>query len=144
MSAPFSDDTWATWRRVSSDGSLSDHRDQWGGAGAPVSVTAASVDVILVELRDRMERIEREIRALSRSRTKRLLSKREAARRLGVDRGTTLEGLIRRGALREVMGKIPDTEIERLLTDGLPAPNRPRARRRAQADEAVAIRDLDV
>src|ERR1700687_2249859 len=47
----------------------------------------------------------------------RLLSKRAAARRLGVDRGTTLQTLIDRGELRTVSVagrvRIPASEIER-------------------------------
>jgi hypothetical protein len=60
------------------------------------------------------------------ARPKRLLSKRAAARAVGIDRRTTLEGLLRDGQLRMVLRKIPDTEIERLLTHGIPE-QKPRA-----------------
>ncbi len=92
-----------------------------------------------------MERLERKLDALSRRRDRRLLSKRAAARLLGIDRGTTLERLIRDGHLRLVMGRVPDTEIERLLAQGLPDVKQ-RARRHPapSRDEAAAIRDLKV
>ncbi len=87
-----------------------------------------------------LERLERKVDALGRSPPK-LLSRRAAARLLGVDRGSTLETLIREGKLRLVAGRIPLSEIERLLADGLPA--RARQRRPAQSpDQAEAIRAL--
>ncbi len=50
-----------------------------------------------------------------------LLSKREAAKRLGIDRGTTLEYLIETGRLRTVtiVGRvrIPVAELDRLCAD---------------------------
>jgi hypothetical protein len=51
---------------------------------------------------------------------------------LSIDRGTTLEALIRSGALRLVMGNIPDTEIERLLSGSpvkVQAKSRPASRK---------------
>lgn len=91
-------------------------------------------------------RIEAKLEALAKARpTGRLLSKRAAARLLGVDRGTTLEALIRDGRLRLVLGKIPDTEIERLLVEGLPEMKPPaRRRERPPRDEVEAIRNLKV
>lgn len=91
-------------------------------------------------------RIEAKVDALAKARpTGRLLSKRAAARLLGIDRGTTLEGFIRDGHLRLVMGKIPDTEIERLLAEGLPELKaRARRRERPDRDEAQAIRNVKV
>jgi hypothetical protein len=47
---------------------------------------------------------------------------------------------MRDGHLRLVMGKIPQVDLERLLAEGLPEPER----RAAPADEAAGIRDLDV
>ncbi len=92
-----------------------------------------------------MERLERKLDALSRRRDCRLLSKRAAARLLGIDRGTTLERLIRDGHLRLVMGRVPDTEIERLLANGLPdAKQRARHHSAPSHDEAAAIRELKV
>lgn len=53
-----------------------------------------------------------------------LLSKKEAARRLGVDRTTTLEKFIASGRLKtvEINGRvrIPRTEVERILSEGVP------------------------
>jgi len=77
--------------------------------------------------RDAAEAIIREIRSLKTqlanvSRSKRLLSKREAAKYLGVSRGRTLDVLIAAGRLRTVrIGgrlKIPLDEVERLATTG--------------------------
>ncbi len=77
--------------------------------------------------RDAAEAILREIRSLKAqlsnvSRSKRLLSKREAAKYLGVSRGRTLDVLIAAGRLRTVrIGgrlKIPLEEVERLATTG--------------------------
>lgn len=63
-----------------------------------------------------------------------LLSQREAARRLGVDRNTTLVALIRTGQLRtvEVNGKrkVPASEVERLAQEGFDS-TMPEPRRRA-------------
>lgn len=72
-----------------------------------------------------------------------LLSKREAARRLRIDRGTTLEELLRSGRLRAVPAlsgkgvRIPSAEVERLQREGLqpgatPAMSAPRKPRRSQ------------
>lgn len=91
-----------------------------------------------------MQRLERKLDAALRP-APRLLSKRAAAKMLGVDRGTTLEGLIRDGALRLVMGRIPLPEIEKLLAEGLPSP-KPRLRRaerRSAEDEAAEIRKFN-
>jgi excisionase family DNA binding protein len=79
---------------------------------------------------------------------RRLLSKREAARRLGIDRGTTLQDLIRSGEIRTVVlagrVKIPASEIERLEAGGnnprsLPAAREraPRARRSTSPGQAI-------
>jgi excisionase family DNA binding protein len=73
-------------------------------------------------------------------RSKELLSLKEAARVLGVDRRTTLTNLIADGVLGtvEVPGsrgiRIPRRELERLLESGLPesAPGRPRRANRAR------------
>lgn len=79
------------------------------------------------------------------------VGKREAARRLGVDRTTTLEDLIRSGAVKTVRWRggvrIPVAELERLAAQGLP-PSKVSARRRmvkaphGGATEVMAI-DLD-
>lgn len=57
-----------------------------------------------------------------------LLSKKEAARRLGVDRATTLEGLIAAGDIKTVpfngRVRIPLAEVERILNEGI-ATNEP-------------------
>lgn len=71
-------------------------------------------------------RIEALEKAKRRSHTH-LLSKREAAKRLGVDRGTTLEVLIATKQLKTVRtGKrvrIPAAEVERLVREGYKAPS---------------------
>jgi excisionase family DNA binding protein len=93
-----------------------------------------------------------------------LLSLREAARRLGVDRSTTLRGLIRTGQLGivEVNGKhkVPASEVERLaqvrrVSEAhtppplpLPVPDSPRrtkkarVRRSPRASGSQSIREL--
>ncbi|OJT16422.1 hypothetical protein BO221_50445 [Archangium sp. Cb G35] len=84
-----------------------------------------------------------------------LLSKKEAARRLGVDRATTLAQFIASGRIKtvDVNGhqRIPVSEIERILSDGLPAtesqPSRARrapkvATSRPSESPADAIRKL--
>jgi len=71
--------------------------------------------VTLEDLSAAVERLERKIDALGRRRDRRLLSKRAAARLLGVDRGTTLERLIREGTLRAENGRIPLADLERIL-----------------------------
>lgn len=95
--------------------------------------------------RDAAEAILREIRSLkaqlaSVSRSKRLLSKREAARYLGISRGRTLDALIAAGRLRTVrIGgrlKVPLDEVERLSRLGEhTAPNRLRAESRNRCDD---------
>jgi excisionase family DNA binding protein len=61
-----------------------------------------------------------------------LLSKKEAARRLGVDRATTLEGLIASGDIKTVpfngRVRIPLAEVERILNEGIPTVDAPRPR----------------
>ncbi len=99
----------------------------------------------LEDLLAAVARLEAKLDALTRRRERRLLSKRAAARLLGIDRGTTLERLVRDGHLRLVMGKVPDTEIERLLADGIPETKGRSRRQPAPArDEVAAIRDLKV
>ena len=65
----------------------------------------------------------------------RLLSKRAAAKLLGVDRGTTLADLLATGNLRTVVlggqERIPTAEIERLATEGTTRTGRKPHRRRA-------------
>lgn len=117
------------------------------------------------QLEDRLDRIERMLEELLRAPGRAaggLLSKREAARRLRIDRtpGATLDQLLRSGRLRSVPAlngrgvRIPVDEVERLLREGLtpavaPAPpaRRPpgRARRGAGASEtAEAIRSIPI
>ncbi len=66
--------------------------------------------------------LARELARHIRMRERRLLSKREAARRLGIDRGTTLQDLIRSGSLRTVVLagrlRIPASEIDRIEAGG--------------------------
>ena len=71
-----------------------------------------------------------------------LLSKKEAARRLGVDRATTLEGLIASGNIKTVpfngRVRIPLAEVERILSEGTPLVGRPRPNTRRSAQPAVS------
>lgn len=72
-----------------------------------------------------------------------LVSKREAARLLGVDRNWTLDRLVKEGAIRVVqVGKrvrIPMAEVERLAREGEPTPIPPprRTRRPVQRRDAA-------
>jgi hypothetical protein len=98
-----------------------------------------------------MERLEHKLDALlererprRRNQDSRLLTKRDAARRLGVDRCTTLETLIANGHVATVPAgregvRIPAGEVERLERDGIPDPDRqPRAStRRRQAPKVT-------
>ncbi len=82
-----------------------------------------------------------------------LLSKRQAAKLLGVSRGRTLDELIRTGHLRPVVVlgrlKLPREEVERLAREGTePAPrSRPTlsaraTRTRRMPDASAAIRAI--
>jgi len=69
-----------------------------------------------------------------------LLSKKEAARLLGVDRATTLEDWLSTGRIKAVdldgRVRIPRAEVERIINEGLPGatgPQRPRTRRAPRA-----------
>ena len=82
-----------------------------------------------------------------------VVSKREAARLLGIGRGRTLGKLLRSGRLRAVPWgrgeRIPLEEIQRVAREGFPAPAgtspRPsRPRRRKPACDPAALRRLDV
>ncbi len=104
-----------------------------------MGATAVSLDDLLA----RIDRLERKLDAALKPRRE-LLSKRAAAKLLGVDRGSTLERLIRDGRVRLVAGKIPANELDRLLTEGLPDQRSSRRRREQPTDEAAAIRALRV
>ncbi len=109
-----------------------------------MNTPAATLEDLLAAVR----RLEAKVDEIARARPKRLLSRRAAARLLGIDRGTTLEALVRDGHLRLVAGKIPDTEVDRLLAEGLPQP-KPRDRRtspapRSPAAEAAAVRAMRI
>lgn len=74
-----------------------------------------------------------------------LLSQRQAAKLLGVDRNTTLRRLIADGTIPLVLGKVPREALERVARGELVAPTP--ARRRAAprfASAADAIRGLSV
>lgn len=80
------------------------------------------------------------------------VSKREAARLLGIDRGATLAALVRAGRLRLVpWGKttrIPLTDVHRLVETGFTISGAPpRARRergRARVGDPAAVRAIDI
>lgn len=112
-------------------------------------MTFEDLAATLEDLLAAVQRLEAKVDELARARpAKRLLSRRAAAKLLGVDRGTTLEQLIRDEHLHLVMGRIPDTEIERLLASGIPEP-KVRGRRRptderSPKDEAAALRAMKI
>lgn len=113
-------------------------------AGAEVSMAAvaALLAELLAELRRQTGLLERAHSHRERA-PRALLSKREAARLLGVSRGRTLDALIASDQVRAVrIGgrlRIPLAEIERLHADGLrvPAPPGLRAGRRKQSAFAM-------
>jgi excisionase family DNA binding protein len=85
----------------------------------------ASAECQLEDLRGAIERLVVKVSELSKLSSSPLaLSRRQAARRLGVSRGRTLDLLIQEGVIRTVrIGsriKIPLAEIERLLQEGAP------------------------
>jgi hypothetical protein len=90
-----------------------------------------------------------------RSRTKLILSKREAARLLGVGRNKTLNELIARGLLKTVVVnghiKVPRADVERIAAKGfdLDAPTKrirhePKSRNNHPADLEAVIRKLKI
>ncbi len=75
------------------------------------------------------------------------LSLRETARLLGVDRGATLHRLIEIGAIRVLpwMGavRVPRSEIDRILREGLPPlERRPSRRFRLHRDHGRSLRGI--
>ena len=120
---------------------LEDVLDHLAGLRARIAAAAATPQSLLAAV----ERLERKVDTALRG-PPRLLSKRAAARLLGVDRGTSLEALLRAGRLRLVRGKVPLAALERLLAEGVPATGGRARRRRRElgrpADEAAAIRRL--
>lgn len=79
------------------------------------------MEQLLAELADLKARVAA-LESQKRRTSSRLLSKREAAKRLGIDRGTTLELLIQTKQLRLVRAgkrqRIPEPEVERLVREG--------------------------
>lgn len=117
-----------------------------------MSAPAASLEALL----ETVQRLERKLDALTererpkrRNREARLVSKRAAARALGIDRSTTLEDLIHDKQIRTVPVRghlrIPATEIERLTRDGIPEPGRTLKKRpEPEPEGGDGIRDLEV
>jgi hypothetical protein len=106
------------------------------------------------QLEDRLDRIERMLKELlERSPAARLLSKRQAARLLGIGRSGLLEDLIRAEFVRTVPTpagpKIPVDEVERLEREGIPdlssTPTPARKTRQARPRRGRgSIRSIDV
>jgi hypothetical protein len=110
------------------------------------------------ELAKQLDRVERLLLDLVRERggaraaNAPPLSKRAAARRLGIDRGTTLEDLIRERKLQTVPAlngkgvRIPAHEVERLRREGLPsaATPAPSATRRPPARAKKSARGAEL
>jgi excisionase family DNA binding protein len=144
------------------------------GAPLPTSTTRNSEDGPRTPLRPSLEQAVRELvgptvqrtvgemvsqlraelralLSLGKRQGKVLLSLREAARRLGVDRNSTLRELIQNGRLRVVSAngklRVPATEVERLALEGFdssPSPARRfrAARTRVEGNPGDAIRKL--
>ncbi len=75
-----------------------------------------------------------------------LLSQRQAAKVLGVDRNTTLRRLIASGVIRLVLGKVPREALERVARGEVSVPAPPPRRRTSPRTSSVAdaIRALQV
>jgi hypothetical protein len=73
-----------------------------------------------------------------------LLSRRQAAKVLGVSRSRTLTRLLRSGRIPLVEGKVPLRALERFASGDAPAPTPRRRYRPPAGSEAAAIRDLDL
>ena len=98
----------------------------------------------LVDVVKLLESIQQQINELKSSQTrprkpKLLLSLREAAARLGVDRNTTLHDLIGLGLLKTVEAngktKVPATEVERLATEGFQTEGVGKPRKKARKQQ---------
>jgi excisionase family DNA binding protein len=106
----------------------------------------------LVLTDDDLEPLRREIaeiRALVSGRgpaRREVVSKREAARMLGIDRGATLSALIADGHLRavEIRGRacIPRADVERVIATGAPGSTPAPKRRPGASGGAAALRSL--
>jgi hypothetical protein len=92
------------------------------------------------------EELERALRATVRPIQREALSKRAAAKMLGVDRGRGLADLVSAGHLREVeiRGRtcIRREDVERVLSVGAPAPATPGRRHVGGASGAAHLRAL--
>ena len=92
-------------------------------------VDDALILAVLTRLDRTLEKLEahQEHKERRRNLDSRLLTKRAAARLLGIDRSTTLERLIREGSVRTVPygegTRIPASEIARLEDEGIPEPS---------------------
>jgi excisionase family DNA binding protein len=78
-----------------------------------------------------------------------VLSRRQAAKLLRIDRGATLDALIRAGKLREIPWgagrRIPLAEVEKLAREGFTVTGRaPRTRRAPGTCDADALRKMDL
>ncbi len=135
-----------------SERASSGRSDQWRCFRLPPDVIVTTP----AQLEQLVERaVERVLARVPRGgATKELLSKRAAAKLLGVDRATTLETLIRAGRIRTVdVGggpRIPRAELERVLATGVEVPHEKRRRaprvRRSEASSTNPddLRGLDL
>lgn len=80
-----------------------------------------------------------------------VVSKREAARLLGIDRGRTLGALLKSGQLRSVPWgrgqRVPLEEVQRLAREGFRSPTgsqRSPSRRKSGVVDPAALRKLDL
>lgn len=91
-----------------------------------------------------VRRVLREERAPASTRA--VVSKREAARMLGIDRGKTLAAMIAAGQIRtvEIRGRvcIPRAEVERVAAEGAAVPAVETRRRPGSVAGATALRSL--
>ena len=123
---------------------------------SPSAEMSLTADAERTQLLRRIDSLDGKLAVLIRQRhrsQKALISLREAARRLGIDRSTTLADLIRNGRIKVVQKNsrpaIPAGEIERIERDGFstapPAVKAPlRKTRRALGKPGDAIRGLTV
>jgi hypothetical protein len=92
------------------------------------------------------EELERVLGRVARPVRREMLSKRAAAKMLGVDRGEGLSSLVADGHLREVPfrggTRIPREDVERVIANGAPSPGAAPKRRPGAAGGAAALRAL--
>ena len=134
--------------------SAPDFRPQTSGAAPSARHEAGTLPDGVVSVQDALAAMQAELRSLriqirGRSSPRQVLSLREAARQLGIDRNRTLKALLASGQVRTVQvngkKKIPASEVDRLAQHGFDTSRtvaKPRAPRRKAP--ATGIRSIEL